>query len=253
MIDAFTYQLIIGLGATLGLAWSAVRGGERASQIVNAGLVALLGAYAGSRIAYLLVNQAYFRNHPQEVFQLPLGGFSWPGALAGGALALLLFALIFHQPLGLLADAMLPLLVTLSVTGWLGCWLAGCAYGAPTEAWWGLLASDEWGQVTRRWPVQASGALLSLLVIWLIDQLPQERLPSGSAFVLGLLGISSINFFMSLLRADPAPLMNDLRLETWVALIYSGLALLIFLLMLLASRRHKTLTADVENHSPDMT
>lgn len=137
-------------------------------------------------------------------------------------LALVLFAVIFRQPLGQLADDMLPLLVTLSVTGWLGCWLAGCAYGAPLDEWWGLLASDEWGRVTRRWPVQAVGALLSLSVIWLVDQLPQERLPSGSAFVLGVLGISITNFFMSLVRRPGAhaeqPAAGDLggpRLRRW--------------------------------------
>lgn len=253
MIDAFTFQWMIGLGATLGLAWAAVRAGERASQIVNAGLAALLGAYLGSRLSYLLINEVYFRNHPQEIFQLPLGGFSWPGALAGGVLALLLFAALVRQPPGELADGLLPLLVTLSVTGWLGCWLAGCAYGEPLDAWWGLLASDEWGNLTRRWPVQALGALSSLAVVWLVDQLPRERLPAGSTFVLGLLGISSINFFLSLLRADPAPLLNNLRIETWVALVYSALALLTFTLMLLASRRQKSPAADLENHSPDMT
>lgn len=257
MIDAFTYSLMIGLGATLGLAWAAVRNPERANQVINAGLAALLGAYLGSRLTYILVNQVYYQNHPQEIFQFPLGGFSWPGALAGGGLALVLFAALFRQPLGRLADELLPLLVTLSVTGWLGCWLAGCAYGAPLDAWWGLLAVDEWGQLARRWPVQASGALLSLAVIWLVDQLPQQRpqpgLPPGSTFLLGLLGISSINFFMSLLRADPAPLLNGLRLETWAALLLSALALLIFAVLLLASRRQKAVSPDIENQSPDMT
>jgi prolipoprotein diacylglyceryltransferase len=253
MVDTLTYQLILGLGASLGLAWAAVRGRERASQIVNAGLVALLGAYLGGRLAYLLANQVYFQNHPDELFQLPLGGFAWPGALAGGVLALLAFALIFRQPAGQLADELLPLLVTIAVTGWLGCWLGGCAYGPPIEDWWGLQASDEWGRVTRRWPVQAAGALLSLGVIWLVDQLPQARLPAGSAFVLGILGISATSFFMSLVRADPVPMLNNLRLETWVALAYSALALLVFTWLLFTSRRSKTLSSDSENQSPDMT
>lgn len=246
------YTLLMGFGATLGLTWVAQRTpSERTGAAVNAGLAALLGAYLGGRAAYLLVNLTYYGSHPGEALQMPMGGFAWPGALAGGILGLLLYAALTRQSPGPLADDLLPLLVTLAVCGWIGCWLVGCAYGTPVDSWWGVMARDEWGTVTRRWPVQAVGALCSLGVIWLIDQLPPERLPSGALFGLGVLGLSMVNFFMSLVRIDPAPQFNSLRLETWIALIYGALALLVLIMIYVINHRTKNSETKIEPHTPE--
>jgi phosphatidylglycerol:prolipoprotein diacylglycerol transferase len=244
----FTFAIALGIGATLGLVWIVQRTGlPRASTAVNAGLVGMLGAYLGGRAAFVIMNLGYFQNQPAEMFRLPVGGFAWPGALAGGLLGILLFSVLSRQPLGILADDCLPLLVTLSVSTWLGCWVIGCAYGAASEQWWALIARDEWGVLGRRWPVQAVGASLSLAVIWVVDQLPEERIPSGAAFTLGVLGLSMVNFFMSLLRADPSPMWNNLRIETWIALLYGALALILLLILFLRSHRKQELHPETES------
>jgi hypothetical protein len=80
---------------------------------------------------------------------------------------------------------------------------------------------------------------LCLLVLWSIDRLPPERLPAGAAAGLGVLGLSMVNFFMSLMRADPAPLVKSLRLETWVALAFGAASLLALVALMLNSRRLK--------------
>ncbi len=234
------FAFLIGCGASLGLAWAVARAGtSRTSSILNAGLFSLGCAYIGGRLAHLVVYRVFFGSNPQAVFQVPLGGFAWPGALMGGILGLGLYALITRQNFGRLADGLLPLLVTLPISAWLGCWLVGCAYGPTVEAWWGVMARDEWGVVLRRWPVQPVGALLCLLVLWAIDHLPIERLPDGATFGLGVLGLTMVNFFMSLLRADPSPLANGLRLETWFALIFGTAALLALVALVLLPRRSK--------------
>ena len=248
----FSFAITLGMGATLGLVWIVQRVGmPRASLVVNAGLVEMLGAYLGGRAGYLLVNLPYFQNQPADLIRPPIGGFAWPGALAGGIFGLVFFAVLVRQPLGALADDTLPLLVTLSVSAWLGCWLAGCAYGPISDRWWALIARDEWGVVSRRWPVQAVGALLSLSVIWLIDQLPPTRLPAGAAFTLGVFGLSLVSFLMSLLRADPAPMWHNLRLETWIALLYGTLALLLLIVLFLRAHRKQELHPEAEMETPE--
>lgn len=247
-MPGFSSAIALGIGATLGLIWIVQRTGlPRAGTVVNAGLIGMLGAYLGGRAAFLTVNLGYFRDQPAEMFRLPVGGFAWPGALAGGIIGLFLFAAISRQPLGALADDCLPLLLTLSVSAWLGCWLAGCAYGAASDHWWALIARDEWGVESRRWPVQAVGACLTLAVFWLIDQIPPARLPSGAAFTLGVLGLSMVSFFMSLLRADPTPMWNNLRFETWVALLYGALSLFVLLVLFLRAHRKQELHPETES------
>lgn len=248
----FAFAFVIGCGASLGLAWAAARAeSSNASSILNAGLCALAGAYLGGRLANLLVYQVLIPDFPETVFQIPMGGFAWPGSLLGGIVGMVVYALATRQPTGPLADGLIPLLVTLPICAWLGSWLIGYAYGAPVEAWWGILSLDEWGVVQRRWPVQPTGALLSLLVLWVIDQLPSERLPPGAAFVLSILGISMVNFFMSLLRVDPAPMANGLRLETWVALAYGAACLLALIALMLISRRIKATDLHYEGQPPE--
>lgn len=250
-MNDFAFALIIGIGATLGLVWVVYRAEPKmVSTVLNAGLASLMGAYLGSRLAYIAVNATYFRSYPEDLWLLPVGGFAWPGALAGGVLGLLIFALVAGQPLGKLADGLLPLMVTVTVSGWLACWLVGCAYGAPIETWWGLLARDEWGVFTRRWPVQAMGALLSLGIFWLIDQLPLERFPPGLGFLLGILGISLVNFFMSLVRIDPAPSLSGLRYDAWIALLFGGLTLILLIAVMISGKNKNKIQTDMKVKPP---
>lgn len=221
----YAFSLIITLGAAVGLAWVAWRAPEKVRlPHLDAVLWVLLGGLVGGRAAYVAVNWLYFQSHPLESLQVYLGGLSWPGALVGGLLALALYAWFTRQSLGVLADALAPLLVCLAVSAWLGCWLDGCAYGPPTHAWWGIPSRDEWGVLARRWPIQIMGALLVIGMFWVLDRFtPRGR--AGALGGLALLGVSLLLFGFSWLRIDPAPLWRGLRLDTWAALGFALLAL----------------------------
>jgi phosphatidylglycerol:prolipoprotein diacylglycerol transferase len=230
-IPIFTFTLVLGFGATLGLA--GIAWGSPAREIVrrlDAGLCAMTGALIGGRMVFVLVNWAYFRSHLGEILAFRLGGLSWAGALAGGMLALAGFALVYRIPLGVYADALLPLLASLAVFAWLGCWLDGCAYGEPLSAWWGLLARDEWGELAARWPVQLLGAALAAGLAALIERL-RPRLGAGQAAAYSLLGFSLEMLALSFLRADPAQWWSGLRLDSWAAMVFSGFALTVSILL----------------------
>lgn len=240
------YALLIGLGASLGLGWSLRRApSEQEGLVVNAGLAALLGSLLGGRVLFMVTHQLYYQQNPEELVNLPVGGLEWVGALGGGILFLGLFARFARQPLGLLADGLLPLLTVVTISLWLGCWSEGCAYGARVDAWWAIHSPDEWGTLEKRFPVQPLGALLSLACIWGIDMLPWERLPQGSVGSLGLLGVSAVSFCLSFWRADPAPAWYAIRLDVWAALAYMafGLGALLFVFQ----RRRKSTKEDIPN------
>ncbi len=221
-IPVYTYSLMLGLGAAVGLAWAAWRAPEgRALPLVDAGLWALAGALIGGRAAYAALNWSYYQAQPVEIFQIWLGGVSWFGGLLGGLLALALLALFGDWRFGELADALLPLLAALAVSAWLGCWLDGCAYGPPAGNWLGLPSRDEWGVVSLRLPAQLLGALLSLAVFWAVERAEARgRLPgNGLAAALAVSGAAAVILLLSFLRADPAQAWRGLRLDAWGALI----------------------------------
>ena len=186
----------------------------------------LLGGLIGSRVGYVAASWLYFQDHLLESLQFYRGGLAWPWALTGGLLALAAFAAFNHVPLAELADAMLPLLATLSVSAWLGCWMAGCAYGITSEAWWSLPSPDEWGVVANRWPVQILAAILTVGLFALVEHLAgAAELKPGYRAILSVLGLSLILLATAWLRVDPALSWNGMRLEAWAALAYSLLAL----------------------------
>lgn len=187
----------------------------------------LLGGLIGSRLVYVAVSWLYYQDHILESLQFYRGGLSWPGALAGGLVALAVFAALNHIPLAGLADDMIPLLAALSVGGWLGCLVAGCAYGVASDVWWSLPSPDEWGVVANRWPIQIWGALLTVGLLALLEGLAGAvKLKPGYRALLSLLGLSLILLAASILRADPALSWNGLRLEAWAALGYGLLAVI---------------------------
>lgn len=186
----------------------------------------LLGGLVGSRVGYVAASWLYYRDHMLESLQFYRGGLSWPGALAGGLLALAAVAAINRMPLPELADNLAPLLATLGVSAWLGCWVTGCAYGVASQTWWSLPSTDEWGVVAGRWPVQIFGALLTVGLFALIERLAEAvKLKPGYRALASLLGLSLILLATSWLRADPALTWNGMRLEAWAALVYLLLSL----------------------------
>jgi phosphatidylglycerol:prolipoprotein diacylglycerol transferase len=232
-IPIYAYSLLIGLGVIAGLFWiSQQRTYRQATIQLNAGLWALSGALIGGRMAYVAVNGSYFQRHWFEAIQVQLGGLAWPGALAGGTIALMLYARLKRQELGILSDAAMPQLGLLAISAWLGCWFGGCVYGPATSAWWGLPALDEWGIIRPRLPLQLLCAVLTVGFFWLLERYASRRsLRPGTLAGLAVLGLCLALLFSSLLRADPTPLWGALRLETWVALCFIVLTLAVLLVL----------------------
>ncbi len=223
------YSLLVGLGASIGLAWVAIRAPrKRGLAQVDAGLWCLAAALMGARAAYVAANWPYYRANPLEIAQLWNGGLAWPGALAGGLLALGILAWIRGVSPGNLMDGLLPLLPPLVVAIWLGCWQSGVAYGRlqPSCSFPAASARDEWGVVACRWPLQPAGALATIAIFIALDVLRTRLARPGQAACLAWLSLSLLLLGASFLRADPYPLWKGLRLETWAALTSSGLATL---------------------------
>jgi phosphatidylglycerol:prolipoprotein diacylglycerol transferase len=233
-IPIYAFSLLVALGALAGLYWISQRAfiKRQAAIQTKAGLWAFLGGLIGGRAVYVVVNWPYFQRHWLEAPQVQRGGLAWPGALAGGMVVLALYAWRARQPLGKLSDALAPLLGLLAISAWLGCWFDGSAYGPIAQAWWGVPARDEWGLLRPRLPLQLLGAALTAGLFWYLEWYASRRkLRPGTQAGLAWLGLNLLLLVVSMLRADPAPLWGGWRLETWAALFYSALGLVVVLLL----------------------
>lgn len=221
------FSVLLALAAVLGLTWIMADSPVRLRNTwLTASVLVLLAALMGGRAAYVAPNWEYFRNHLIEIPQVWLGGLSWPGALAGAVMGTLIAAWLLNIPVDVLADRLLPLLASLSVAVWLGCWVTGWAYGP--ESGWGLPAKDEWGVWKNRLPLQLIGAILTVAFLWSIERFRQrhKNLPSGLAASVGFGLLCLILLAASVLRVDPYPVYSGLRLETWAAIALLIISLL---------------------------
>lgn len=226
------------MGASLGL-WQVTRTAQsqHVRRLLDYGLITLLAALLGARAFFVAVHGVYYTLHPLEALQLGQGGYSWPGAAAGGLLSLAMIALVKRRPLAWMADGLAPLLGPLAVGLWLGCLQTGVAYGAslPLSSM-GFPTVDESGLVSLRVPLQMLCALGLVVYLWLVDHIlaslaGRSHHPGlkGSLFGLGL-GLDLLA--ASLLRADPVPYWGDLAVDTWCALGLVALCLIASLVSL---------------------
>jgi phosphatidylglycerol---prolipoprotein diacylglyceryl transferase len=215
-----TFAFIVGLGASLGL-WRVVQHVPRwqAARWLNAGLLTLFCILAGARLDYVLFHAAYFAQNPLEAIEIWKGGLAWPGALVGALAAVVIVAVSWHIPFGLIADTMSPLAAPLAIAVWLGCWQAGCAYGPliPASAWWGIPIRDETGAFASRLPLQALAALTLVIFFSWLEAKTFPRGTNGRLASLAALGLSLNLLIFSLLRVDPAPLWQGIRPDIWMA------------------------------------
>lgn len=227
------FNLWVGLGASIGL-WRVWRAApqRQAAGWLNAGLLALTAALAGARLFYILENWDYYHQYPGEWIAFWQGGLSWPGAVAGAWLTVAWLALsyrplsgqrIIRSPLALIGDRLYPLLPTLAVSVWLGCWQIGAAYGVelPEGTWWAMLAPDERGLVVPRFPLQPVAALSLLIFFWFIETRIKPARTPGRLAATGTAGLLVHLLITSLLNASPSPVWRGLRVDTWFAILYT--------------------------------
>jgi phosphatidylglycerol:prolipoprotein diacylglycerol transferase len=127
------YGLMIGIGFLFAVFLAARRArkeGMDPERIMDLGVYLLFAAIIGSRILYVLTNLREYTENPLDVFAV------WKGGLVfyGGLLTAIPFGFWYvwkqKMPLWKIADIMAPSIALAHAFGRIGCFFAGCCYGA---------------------------------------------------------------------------------------------------------------------------
>jgi phosphatidylglycerol:prolipoprotein diacylglycerol transferase len=131
-----TYGVLVALGflaAVLVVLRGARREGFPAEPVLDVAFVAVLAAIVGSRLLYVLFNLREYTAEPLRALKI------WEGGLVfhGGLLLALPLCLLAVRRSGLpaweVADVFAPAIALGQAIGRLGCFAAGCCYGAPWD------------------------------------------------------------------------------------------------------------------------
>jgi len=234
------YSLFLWLGALVGLGWTAWRLRPRAVRDLDRLLLLVTVGVVGARAAHVWANWAYFREHLSEAVRPDATGLSFHGGILGGMIALAWWAWRRGAVDALrLGDLLAPPLALACAFGWAGAWVSGVAYGLPGDPMRNSLLvyrPDIFGQVAWRWPTQAFGVALSLIVLGALlalrGRVPRPGGMLGVYFVLYGLGDWGIQF----LRGDETVVWWGWRIAQWADLL---LMLIGFSLILWGARARR--------------
>lgn len=131
-----TYGLLVAVGFLAALA-VVMRGARReglpTEPVLDLAFVAVLAAIVGSRLLYVLFNLSEYLADPLRIFKVWEGGLIFHGGLLLAIPACLLAVRRSNLPAWGTADVFAPAIALGQAIGRIGCFAAGCCYGAPWD------------------------------------------------------------------------------------------------------------------------
>lgn len=213
-VSIYTYGVLLAAAYLLGLWFATVRARARgldATRVTDLGIYIIISALVGAKLLLVVVEFDHFRQDPSEIWTiLRSGGVFYGGLLLATGVAF--WYMRRHRlPLWTTCDAFAPGIALGQAVGRVGCLMAGCCYGKPTELPWGItfthpLAASNVGTPldVSLHPTQLyeSAAVLVILALLLLLERRGRSFP-GRTFWCYLLLYPSARFGIEFFRGDP--------------------------------------------------
>lgn len=226
------YGLLLAVGVLLA-AWLAERrwvkrGGDEGT--INAiALWVIVGGIVGARIYHVISDYQLFTGDWLRAFEIWEGGLSIWGAVAGGAVALILVARRRNLDTLALMDTIVPCVALAQAIGRWGNYFNQELFGRPTNLPWGLEIDpaqrpDGYARFDTFHPTFLYESIWSLLVFGMLLTVERRvRLHRGQLTALYIALYTFGRFWFELLRIDPANRILAVRVNVWVSgLLFFG-------------------------------
>jgi len=190
-----TYGLLFALGILAAWWWLTRRTrslGVNEERVFNLTFYSILAGIIGAKVLLVLIDWRYYLANPLEILAtLRMAGVLIGGVIAG-ALTFAFYARRYGMALGPLADAAAAPLALAQAVGRLGCFSAGCCWGAETApgAWCAVrftnpVAHEQTGVPlnVRLFPTQLIEMAFDLVLVVVLTLLWRRRpQPAGTVF-----------------------------------------------------------------------
>ena len=227
------YGLMIAIGILAAVAVAMLRAKKREMDqepILDIVLIAMIGGFLGSKILYIIVEWKSFIKDPIKF--LGGGGFVvYGGIILGLTVAFLYFK---WKKLDFFAymDLCMPSVSIAQGIGRIGCFLAGCCYGAPTDSALGVVFPS--GSLApagvKLWPTQLFMSVGNLIIAGILMLASQKLKKKGQIAALYMILYSAGRFGIEFFRADSRGNVGALSTSQFISIFIFiiGAALLYF-------------------------
>jgi phosphatidylglycerol:prolipoprotein diacylglycerol transferase len=140
-----TYGLFVAIGLVVGIIVAIKIGKSQGidfQKIMDMGLIIIIAGIIGSRLAYVFINFSYFKTSPMDIVKLWTGGLVFSGGLIAVLLVMMWYTRQAGYSLWQIGDLWAPAAAIGQAIGRIGCFMAGCCYGRPTDMPWGVVFTD---------------------------------------------------------------------------------------------------------------
>lgn len=202
------YGLMIGIGFLLGIYLASRRAkkeGINPDLILDMGVYLLLAAIIGSRLLHVLTNLQDFTKNPLDAFAIWKGGLVFYGGVLAAVPTGIWYVRKHKLPVWQTADIIAPYAALGHAFGRLGCFFAGCCYGAPCSGSFCVTFSDPHSLAPQGVPLFPSQLMESggeFLVFGLLLLLRRYKKFDGQLFWLYLLFYAVLRFALEFFRGD---------------------------------------------------
>ena len=213
--DMPTYGVLFSLGVILAL-WITARNFERdgidPQKARNLGMLVVVSGLVGAKILLIIDNWSFYSANPREM--LDWGTLQAGGVFSGGLLAALIAGVWYtrtrHMPALATSDAFAPGIALGHAVGRIGCFAAGCCWGKPTRAFWGVTfrnpLAHEWAGTplgTRLVPTQLLESGIEFATFFLLMRLFWHKKFQGEVIGAYLFLYGLARYGIEYLRDDP--------------------------------------------------
>lgn len=207
-LKIYSYGLMIGLGiicATLLFLRMGTKRGYNEDKLFNATIITVIAGILGGKILYIITDFKTVMQDPSLIFRDFGNGFVIYGAIIGGALSVILCSLKNKWNFLELSDLAVPGLALAQGFGRIGCFLAGCCYGAETTSSIGIVFPEDSLSPAGipLYPTQIFSSIfdfaLGLFLLWYVSKNREKGKTTSLYMIIYSIG----RFFVEFLRNDP--------------------------------------------------
>jgi phosphatidylglycerol:prolipoprotein diacylglycerol transferase len=240
-----TYGFFVALGFSVALLVTVKIGkarGFESTQIMDMGFIIILCAIIGSRLGYVLLNPSPYIHHPLDIFKTWEGGLVFSGGLVFVVLVMTWYVRRHKLPFWSMADLWAPAIAIGQAIGRIGCFMAGCCYGKPTDVEWCVIFTHPKSLAPHDiclHPTQLYSSLAGFIIFAILMLLTTKKRFDGQVFIWLVILHSSARLFIERFRGDyrgliPGTEMSVTQLITLLLLIAAVVTLFV-----VKSRREK--------------
>ena len=216
-----TYGVLLAIGFLMGLKLASARGkkiGVEPGLIMDLGLYILVSALVGAKLLLLIVDWQHYSHEPLAL--LRSGGVFY-GGLITATLTAIWFSRKHRLSIWQMADIFAPPIALGHAIGRIGCLSAGCCYGKPTTAPWGITFTNPYSNEVvgvplgmSLHPTQLYEAGVELSILLFLLWLSGRKRFDGHIFCAYVILYSTSRIVIEFFRGDPRGFVLDGMMST---------------------------------------